>query len=138
MSEVSLSKRFPVSVEKLWELIGGFNALPQWHPAVARSELEEGGSVRRLALVGGGEIVERLEKMSEDEFSYTYSIIDSPLPVRDYSSTLKLEDDGEGGCRVTWSGRFQSSGVAEPDAMKVVEGIYRAGFDNLRKMLTPI
>lgn len=137
MSEVSVSNRFPVPPEKLWELIGGFNALPQWHPAVEKSELEKGGTVRRLTLAGGGEIVERLEKMSEDQYSYTYSIVNSPLPVTDYSATLRLEDDGEGGCRVTWTGNFASQGVPEADAMKVVEGIYRAGFDNLRKMFEP-
>ena len=71
MTEVSVSNHYPVSPEKLWELIGGFNALPQWHPAVQKSELEEGGSVRRLSLAGGGEIVERLEKMSDDQYAYT-------------------------------------------------------------------
>ena len=56
------------------------------------------------------------------------------MPVKDYSATLKLEDDGKGGCKVTWSGHFAADGMPEHDAMKVVEGIYRAGFDNLRKM----
>lgn len=134
MSNVSVSNRFPVPPEKLWELIGGFNALPQWHPAVQKSELEDGGSVRRLSLVGGGEIVERLERMSDEEYAYTYSIVDSPLPVANYSATIKLQDDGEGGCKVTWSGEFAPEGMPEQDAMKVVEGIYRAGFENLRKM----
>lgn len=134
MTEVSVSGRYPVTAEKLWELIGGFNALPQWHPAVQRSELEQGGSVRRLHLAGGGEIVERLEKMSDDQYSYSYAIVDSPLPVKDYSATLRLEDDGEGGCKVTWSGHFDADGMPEGDAMKVVEGIYEAGFANLRKM----
>ncbi len=134
MTEVSVTNHYPVTPEKLWELIGGFNALPQWHPAVQKSELEEGGSVRRLSLAGGGEIVERLERMSDDQYAYTYSIVDSPLPVKDYSATLKLEDDGKGGCKVTWSGSFAADGMPEQDAMKVVEGIYRAGFDNLRKM----
>lgn len=134
MSKVTMSNKYPVSAEKLWEMIGGFNALPQWHPAVEKSELEEGGSVRRLSLVGGGEIVERLEKMNDAEYAYTYSIVDSPLPVTNYSATLRLENDGEGGCKVTWSGDFVPQGVPEHDATKVIEGIYRAGFDNLRKM----
>ena len=134
MTEVSVSNHYPVCAEKLWEMIGGFNALPQWHPGVVKSELEEGGSVRRLSLSGGGEIVERLTKMSDDQYGYSYSIVDSPLPVKDYSATLKLEDDGKGGCKVTWSGNFAAAGVPENDAMKAVEGMYRAGFDNLRKM----
>jgi len=134
MTEVTVSGSYPVSPEQLWELIGGFNALPNWHPAVERSELEEGGSVRRLSLLGGGEIVERLEKMSDDEFAYTYSIVDSPLPVSEYSATLRLENDGTGGCRVTWSGSFVPRGMPETDSRKVIEDIFRAGLDNLGRM----
>lgn len=134
MTEVTVSGSYPVSPEQLWELIGGFNALPNWHPAVERSELEEGGSVRRLSLLGGGEIIERLEKMSDDEFAYTYSIVDSPLPVSEYSATLRLENDDKGGCRVTWSGSFVPKGMPETDSRKVIEDIYRAGLDNLGRM----
>ncbi|GJL82857.1 MAG: MxaD family protein [marine bacterium B5-7] len=134
MSDVTVTNNYPVSPEKVWELIGGFNALPQWHPAVEKSELEEGGSIRRLKLAGGAEIVERLEKQDDNEYSYTYSIVDSPLPVANYSATIKLEDDGKGGCKATWSGHFEASGAPENDAMKIIEGIYQSGFANLGKL----
>lgn len=43
-----------LSAAQIWHRIGGFNALPDWHPAVEKSELEEGGTVRRPSLAGGG------------------------------------------------------------------------------------
>lgn len=43
-----------LSAAQIWHRIGGFNALPDWHPAVEESELEEGGTVRRPSLAGGG------------------------------------------------------------------------------------
>ena len=133
MANVIMSSKVNVSPERLWDLIGKFNALPDWHPAVERSDLEEGGSVRRLHLVGGGEIVERLERSSDDEQTYTYSISSSPLPVANYTATIKVTGEGEQ-ANVQWSSNFEPAGAPESDAVKVIEGIYQAGFDNLRKM----
>ena len=43
MTKVSMSTDLNVSADKVWKLIGGFNVLPDWHPAVEKSELEEEG-----------------------------------------------------------------------------------------------
>jgi len=73
MTKVSLSTRLPVLAPTVWDLIGGFNNLAEWHPAVAKSEETKGGAatIRRLTLHGGGTIVERLE--SKDDKRRTYS-----------------------------------------------------------------
>ena len=123
-----------VSPEKLWEMIGGFNALPDWHPAVEKSELEEEGSVRRLSLAGGGTIIEKLEKIDDNERLYSYTIVDSPLPVDNYTSTIRVKDDGSGNSTVEWSSEFSPKDVPENDAVEVIQGIYQAGFDNLKKI----
>lgn len=81
MTKVNMKTQVPVSADKLWELIGQFNGLPNWHPAIEKSELEEDGKVRRLTLVGGGSIVERLERVDDNEHLYRYSILESPLPA---------------------------------------------------------
>ncbi|MES9878743.1 MAG: SRPBCC family protein [Candidatus Sedimenticola sp. 1PA] len=132
--QVTMHNPFPVSADKLWETIGGFNALPDWHPGVEGSTLENGGKTRRLTLVGGGEIVEKLEKMDDAEHSYTYSIVSSPFPIANYSATISIKDDDNGGSEVTWSGNFEPNSGAETDAGKIIEGIYQTGFDNLKKM----
>ncbi len=33
-----------------------------------------------------------------------------------------------------WSSEFEPSGASEGDAVKVIEGIFQAGLDNLNKM----
>jgi uncharacterized protein YndB with AHSA1/START domain len=134
MTKVNMNTSLNVSPEKLWEMIGGFNALPDWHPAVEKSELEEEGSVRRLSLAGGGTIIEKLEKIDDNEHLYSYTIIDSPLPVANYASTIRIKDDGSGNSTVEWSSEFSPKDVPENDAVEVIEGIYQAGFDNLKKM----
>ncbi len=134
MTKVNMNTSLNVSPEKLWEMIGGFNALPDWHPAVEKSELEEEGSVRRLSLAGGGTIIEKLEKIDDNEHLYSYTIIDSPLPVANYASTIRIKDDGSGNSTVEWSSEFSPKDVPENDAVEVIQGIYQAGFDNLKKM----
>jgi hypothetical protein len=124
-----------VSADQVWELIGHFNALPEWHPSVDKSELEEGGSVRRLTLVGGASIVERLERSSDDERLYRYSIVESPFPVANYSAEIRIHPSEDGNsCTVDWSSDFDPAGVTPDKAVETIRGIYEAGFENLRKL----
>ena len=137
MSKVSLSTKLPVPARTVWDTIGSFNSLAKWHPAVARSEeaKKEGVTVRTLSLHGGGSIVERLEASDDKTRSYTYTILEGPLPVQKYQATLKVLDNTDGaGCTVEWSSEFEPSGAPAGEAEKVIRGIYEAGFDSLRKM----
>lgn len=132
MTKVSMSTKLDVSATEAWQLIGGFNTLPDWHPAVEKSELTEEGQVRKLSLTGGGSIVEKLEKIDDKERTYTYSIVDSPLPISNYTSTITVRDTDDGTV-MDWSSEFNAVG-AENDAVDAIQGIYQAGFDNLKKM----
>ena len=137
MAKVSMSVDLGVSADQVWDLIGGFNALPDWHPAVEKSEIEgEGtGSIRTLHLVGGGTITERLEQLDDAGKVYNYSIISSPLPVANYNATIRLREAEDGkGCTVEWESDFQAAGAPENDAVAAIQGVYQAGFDNLKKM----
>jgi hypothetical protein len=133
MTKVSLSTKLPVSADQVWKTIGGFNALPDWLPAVKESKLDAGGRVRKLDLAGGGSMTEKLETFDDKAHAYSYSIMRSPLPVSNYVSTLKVSEDGQGST-IEWSSEFSPAGASEMDAKKVVERIYQAGFENLKKM----
>jgi Polyketide cyclase / dehydrase and lipid transport len=137
MSKVSLSTKLPVPARTVWDTVGGFNNLAKWHPAVARSEEAKKGTatMRTLSLHGGGTIVERLDSKDDKSRSYTYSILEGPLPVQKYQATLKVSENLDGtGCTVEWASEFEPSGAPASDAEKVIRGIYEAGFDSLRKM----
>ena len=137
MTKVSLSTKLPVSARMVWNVIGGFNNLARWHPAVAKSEETKEGvaTVRRLTLQGGGTIVERLEGKDDTKRTYTYSILGGPLPVAGYKASLHVEEN-EGGrsCTVEWSSEFDPAGASESEAVKAIRRIYEAGFNNLGKM----
>ena len=134
MAKVDMKIDLNVAADEVWKLIGGFNTLPDWHPAIEKSELEEEGSMRRLSLAGGGTIVEKLERLDDSERVYTYSIVDSPLPVANYTATICVKDNSEGKTTVEWSSEFEAKGAGENEAIDIIADIYQAGFDNLKKM----
>ncbi len=133
MPQVKVSRTFEASADTVWGRIGGFNALPEWHPAVAGSALEDGGRQRRLTLGDGAQILEEERSRDEAGRSYTYAILDSPLPVANYVATLRVTPSG-GGCEAEWSSTFDAVGP-EDEAADVVRGIYEAGFDHLKTRL---
>ncbi len=130
-----MTTQLGVPAQAVWSVIGGFNALPDWHPAIEKSELDEEGDakIRTLSLVGGGTIVERLEQVDDSERAYTYWILSGPIPVADYVATIRVREAGQG-CTIEWSSEFTPSGAPESDAVAAVRGVYEAGFENLRKM----
>ncbi len=134
MAKVNMTTDLDVAADQLWSVIGGFNALPDWHPAVENSELQEEGNTRILSLAGGGEIVEKLEKHDDNEKIYSYTITDSPFPIKNYRAEIKVIDKGEGKASVEWSSEFSADGATENEAIDVITGVFQAGLDNLKKM----
>lgn len=132
MTQASATITLPVAPDRVWQLIGGFDSLPDWLPYIPKSELSEGGRVRRLVNPGGDTIVERLEAFDQSARSYTYSILEAPFPVTGYRSTLRVVGiDGDQASRVEWSGEFTPAGVSDDDASRLFGGIYRDGLKAL-------
>ncbi|GJG98458.1 SRPBCC family protein [Cupriavidus pauculus] len=140
MAQASANITLPVSPDRVWQLIGGFDSLPDWLPYIPKSELSEGGRVRRLLNPDGDAIVERLEAFDNAGRSYTYSILEAPFPVTGYRSTLRVVGvagaDGNLASRVEWSGQFTPAGVSDEDASQLFAGIYRDGLQALQATLT--
>jgi hypothetical protein len=123
--------------DAVWELIGGFNSLPDWIPAIRHSELSDGGRVRHFTLPDGQPCVERLVSFDDVARTYTYAIVRGPFPIVDYISTLRVYDmNGGKASRVEWSGRFTPNGVSEQEAARIVQGIYDGGLNALANSLT--
>jgi len=129
-----MNTQLPVPADEVWKIVGGFNALPDWHPGVQKSELEDGGRQRTLRLAGGAIMVETLVKHDDGSRTYTYEMKDSPLPVANYVATIRVSPSGEQGCTIEWSSSFEAAGAPEHEVVKLVQDIYQAGFDNLKKM----
>ncbi|MFD4656220.1 SRPBCC family protein [Kitasatospora sp. NPDC058444] len=133
MASTSVSRIVPATPEKVWSLIGGFDALPDWLPYIPESTASEGGRVRSLKNPEGEVIVERLVDFNETERHYSYAILRAPFPVDGYVSTLRVHavpgrDDL---AEVQWSGRFNPVGATEQEVVDLFTGIYADGLDAL-------
>ena len=131
MATASAFIDIPASADQVWQLIGGFNSLPEWLPFIPKSELSEGGRVRSLQTADGAVVIERLQAFDNAAKSYSYSILQAPFPATDYLATIRVEAQGEG-ARVTWSGRFAPVGVTEDEVAALFAGIYQGGLQALR------
>ncbi|MHC8391740.1 SRPBCC family protein [Pseudomonas sp. MDT2-39-1] len=131
MASASAFIDIPASVDEVWQLIGGFDALPDWLPFIPKSELSEGGRVRSLQTSDGAVVVERLETFDNAGKTYSYSILQAPFPATEYLATIKVEAKGRG-ARVTWSGRFLPVGVSDKEVEELFSGIYQGGLEALR------
>ena len=72
MATVTETIRINATPDQVWEMIGEFNGLNTWHPAVAKSEqYEEGGVVyRKLTLGDGAVIIESMDDHSHDRAQF--------------------------------------------------------------------
>ena len=133
MAKASSSIELAIPAKEVWNLIGGFGSLPDWLPYIPKSELHEGGRTRHLADPTGSAIIERLMAFDEDGRSYTYHILQSPFPVTNYYSTLRvIPINGGKGARVEWSGEFTPNDVAsDREASKIFQDIYDDGLKAL-------
>ncbi|MFI6724164.1 SRPBCC family protein [Streptomyces sp. R-74717] len=137
MATTTASIDIPVSPDRIRQLIGGFDSLPDWLPYIPTSELSEGGRVRTLANEGGGVIVERLESFDDEARTYSCSILRARFPVIGYRSTLTVHDvPGQDTARVEWSGTFIPNAISDDEAIALFHGIYTEGLAALHRTLT--
>jgi len=137
MSKVSMSTRINASADQVWKVLRDFNGLPVFIAAIKKSTMEGSGvgALRTLTIEGGGPpIVEKLEKFDDQAKTLSYSIVTSPLPVTEYFSTVEVTDLGPGQCELKWYSTFQPKDVPEPEAVKIVEGVYSGAFEGLKKL----
>ena len=122
--------------EEVWQVIGDFCAIADWHPVVgqcAQSE-QNGVAMRTLTTVDGGVLVEKRVQYSDEGMSYTYELVEGPWPVTDYVATLAVMA-GASGSLITWSGEFAAAGAPDDQAIEVISGIYRTGLAALKDRL---
>jgi uncharacterized protein YndB with AHSA1/START domain len=141
MVQVYVSSVIDAPAEAIWSRIRDFNAMPQWHPGIADSRIENGeapdkvGCVRNFHTRDGGLIRERLLALSDYEYSCTYSILESPMAVDNYTATLKLTPVTDGGRTFAeWSAEFDCDEMRERELSELIgDGVFQAGFDALKR-----
>ena len=144
MTVIFTSTVLSTPIDQVWARIRDFNALPEWNPNVARSEIEDGlpsnavGCVRSFYLQDGGHLRERLLSLSDEEFCFSYSILDSPMPVEGYVATVRLLPISDGDrTYAEWSAEFECPTEAEEELVEGIgKGVFLASFHALEGQLS--
>lgn len=138
-----------VPAAKAWALIGDFNGLHRWVPAVAESVATNGndpGSERTLTIKGGEQLKESLEAYDPATMTLRYRM-KTPnvkvLPVNNYSATIFVTEEGPSRSTVHWKGAFYRgymnndppAELNDDAAIKAVSGLYQASLANLKKVI---
>ena len=126
--------------DEVWARIRDFNGLPEWHPGIARSEIEDGrasdsiGAIRSFYLQDGGHIRETLLAFSDHERSFTYDMLKGPMAWWNYVATMRLRPITDGNrTYVEWSAEFDAKPEDVDGLIELVQnGVFQGGFDALK------
>jgi NADPH:quinone reductase-like Zn-dependent oxidoreductase len=130
-------------VERVWAVLRDFNSHDRWHDAVEASRIEgtdrsdQVGCIRSFTLRDGNRIREQLLTLSDREWKSTYCIVEATVPLQRYVATVTLKRVTDGN-RTFW--HWESTFATPPGRERelrdlVAEGVYEAGFENLRRHL---
>lgn len=140
MVKVARSTVIDAPVSEVWAILRDFNGHDRWHPAVARSRLEDGrrgeqvGAVRSFELTGGEKLREQLLTLSDKDHHFRYAIVESEIPLQGYVAEVQLKPVTDGN-RTFWSWRSRFStppGRENELAELVAKNVYEAGFEAIR------
>jgi hypothetical protein len=135
MAEAYASAIIPADATDVWRVVCEFNGLPDWHPGITGSVIEddrqptEVGCIRRLTLADGGEAREQLVAIDDTARSYTYDILTSPFAIRSYRATIRLAPvTATGQTFAAWWTRFDADATDEPQLITLfAEDVFAAG-----------
>jgi len=136
MAKAKVTDRFNAPIDKVWDLIKDFGDLSAWAPGGNVTKLEEEGVGMVRHVEGeGGKFVERCEAHDDENHTFSYSLIESPAPFKDYLAKVKLNETGPDSCEIEWSSDFQPVDIAEKEIVQGVEGTYGFFIDNIKNAL---
>lgn len=140
MVKVIRSTILNAPADAVWDVLRDFNGHDRWHPAIASSAIERGepsdrvGCVRNFRLTDGSNLREQLLTLSDMEQTYSYCLLETPVPLFNYVSHVRLFPVTDGDRTFwEWEGRFDTPRGREDElAVLVGDGIYSAGFEAIR------
>ncbi|PIE18266.1 MAG: hypothetical protein CSA66_04990 [Proteobacteria bacterium] len=110
----------------VWKVVGPFDAIQTWHPAIGKAELSKDGQRRTLHMPDGSTSVERIVTYDDAAMQYRYAIVDPGPPLKDMLATFTVMSLG-GKTVLTWEADFDAVPGAPVDKVKaMLEHIFGA------------
>ncbi|MGW1374168.1 SRPBCC family protein [Streptomyces sp. NPDC002446] len=125
--------------DTVWQIIGTFGGLADWHPLLPPSVIEDGadpetpGAVQAFSLNGQVLIRERLLEKDDSRRMLRYTIHESAVPVSDYVSTLSVHPH-DAGAEIRWAATYEAADELVPEIEQHFgDRIYATGLDALKE-----
>lgn len=143
--KISTDLELAVSPATAWNIFKTFSQIHTWHPATENTVLLVGKdgeplAVREFQIKGGGFVISELLEYNEAEMWFTYRIIKTDLPLKNYVGEMRAKDNGKGGSIVHWEGEFDhpkgNAASAEENAQTfgLVKAVFEGGFENIERL----
>lgn len=137
-----MSSVIDAPIAEAWKAVRRFDAVAELLPFVDSSPIEEDreptavGAIRVVTQTDGAVFREVLVAHSDAERFYSYTFVDSPIPVRNHRTTLRLRPITDGDATLgEWSSRFEIAGDGEAELVGLMEKNFLAGLRALDSRL---
>ncbi|HWH49267.1 MAG TPA: SRPBCC family protein [Burkholderiales bacterium] len=148
--EIFHSIQINAPADDVWAMAGDFGGIQRWAPGTESSRLilhdrNETGAIRLLRRRSDGtQVTEKLLDYDPANRRMAYTYVDGVVRAADYYSELVVKDAGDNKSVVEWRGRFKRlaywtdnppAGQDDKAALDFLNGAYKSGLDNLKKVL---
>jgi len=140
MVRVYVSSIINAPIEQVWEYLRDFGTLHKWFPTVTDCHIEgdrradQVGCVRNFGLEGGPRMREQLLSLSDVNHTWTYKMIEGPIPISNYVPTFRLMAVTDG--NVTFAEgavRFDCAKEQEGEMAGFFSNAYQSAFNNVKQ-----
>jgi hypothetical protein len=126
MARVEVRDEIDTDINRVWDLVADFGGVNRISPDIQSCEVEgDGVGAVRTINTNGILIQERLERLDEESRTFSYSMLEGPIPFKNYLATVTLREAGPRRTAIQWAGSFEPAGIPEEQLKQLVEGIYR-------------
>ena len=134
--EVKKKLEVPGSPDDVWKIASEFCSIKTWHPTFSGcTQYMENGVVWRVLTLrdGGAKIKEKLTGV--DDHSYSYSIVEGPLPIKNHTGKIWVEKgDKPDQSALRWEVSFDVDAAESEKITKIIDGILGNGLENIKSI----
>jgi hypothetical protein len=142
VASVLVSSLIDAPIARAWEVVRRFDAVAELLPFVRSSPIEDDrestavGAIRVVTQTDGAVFREVLVAHSDAECFYSYTFVDSPIPVSEHRTTLRLRPITDGNRTLgEWSSRFMIAPDREAELVGLMEKNFLTGLRALDSRL---
>jgi uncharacterized protein YndB with AHSA1/START domain len=120
--------------ETVWAVLADLTSTRDWLPGVVSAGLD--GTTRICVMANGTQIHERISDHSDEQRSYRFRHLRTPLPVRDLNGRFTVSVGASGGAVVTLDIDFDPADpAAAAELSAMIEGAFGQSLESLRRWI---